>query len=449
VKQATARKVADSPTLYLPMPHPGQQRVRQEARRFNILAAGRRWRKSTNAVSIAAENAILGRTEFIGAPTYDQVKICFDEMQKAASSVAKFNGSRMEADFCTGGRVIFRSLDNPDNARGHTADDAFVDEFQDCDPYAWIEVLRPMLMDTNGTAWLQGTPKGRNHFYQLLQSASDPARPILNTRAWQIPTLGVEIRGDELVRMPHLYENPDIPFSEIQNLFETMSERQFRQEVLAEFVDDGGGVFRKVTECATEPRVTMPYHGTFAIGIDWGRSNDFTVCTVMDTRRRAVVEIDRFSGVGWDIQYNRVKTLVEKWKTPTSSSVTVIAEENNFGQVIIEALQRERIPLIAFHTDNATKTVIIDALANDIERGRVSYPYDVGLIAELQAFEESVTKSGLRSFGAPAGRDSHDDRVISLAIVANYCRTNATSSRNENPYVVGSHELMADSMAAL
>jgi Terminase large subunit, T4likevirus-type, N-terminal/Terminase RNaseH-like domain len=441
-------------TLFLPMPHAGQQRVHEEMKRFNALVAGRRWRKTTYAMALAAENALRGRTEFWGAPTYDQVSVAFNEMMKAAVEVAHFTGNPMGAEFKGGGKVIFRSLDNPDNARGHTADDVFIDEYQDVDPFAWSEVLRPMLMDTHGTALLQGTPRGRNHFYDLFQKASDKDHPMEDWAAWQIPTLGVEIHGAELVRKPHPYENSDISMKEIESLFRDsdMSERSFRQEILAEFVDDGGGVFRKVTSCATVKReeVGVPCHGTFAIGIDWGRSNDFTVCVVMDTRRRRVLEIDRFSGVGWDLQFGRVRALVDKWKIEKQSSVTVIAEDNNFGQVIMEALQRERIPLIPFHTDNATKTIIIDGLAQDIERGRISYPYDVGLINELQAYEEKASKTGMRTFGAPAGKNSHDDRVMALALVAYYCRRFASGGRSEeNPFVVGEQELDGAMMANL
>ena len=109
--------VEKSDRIRLPYPHQGQILVRKEAKRFNWLSAGRRWRKTTLAMAIAVENAVKGKTIIWGAPTYDQVSVGFEETRKAAHSVVKFNQSRMEAHFPNGGRILYRSLDNPDNAR--------------------------------------------------------------------------------------------------------------------------------------------------------------------------------------------------------------------------------------------------------------------------------------------------------------------------------------------
>jgi hypothetical protein len=50
-QMARALLLAIEPTaaLALPVPHPGQQRIIAEARRFNVIAAGRRWGKNTLA----------------------------------------------------------------------------------------------------------------------------------------------------------------------------------------------------------------------------------------------------------------------------------------------------------------------------------------------------------------------------------------------------------------
>ena len=139
-----------TPGIILPSPHPGQMWVRQNARRFNWLVAGRRWRKTTNGICIAVEKALQGYPVFWGAPVYDQVRIAWDELKKAAGRVASFSQSSMTCQFPHAGKIIFRSLDDPDNARGHTAALALLDEFPKIRPEAYYEVVRPMLMDTNG-----------------------------------------------------------------------------------------------------------------------------------------------------------------------------------------------------------------------------------------------------------------------------------------------------------
>lgn len=224
--------------IILPYPHLGQQRVRRESMRFNWLAAGRRWRKTTLAMAIAIEAALTGKQIIWGAPVYDQVRVAWAETQHAATGVARFNQSRMAAEFPSGGTITYRSLDNPDNVRGHTADGVVIDECASIKPDAWYQVLRPMLIDTNGWFWGIGTPKGHNWYWREFQGAAER----LDSTAWNAPTLGVTIEDGELVRQPHPLENPNIPFAEMRDLFETTPEHAFQQELLASFVALGDRV---------------------------------------------------------------------------------------------------------------------------------------------------------------------------------------------------------------
>src|SRR5262245_29897448 len=118
-------------TICLPYPHRGQRTVRIQSRRHNWLATGRRWRKTTLAMSICVEAALQGQTWLWGAPTYDQVRIAWEETRRAAAGApadADFRKSEMTVQFRDRGRILFRSLDNPDNARGWTAHGVVIDE---------------------------------------------------------------------------------------------------------------------------------------------------------------------------------------------------------------------------------------------------------------------------------------------------------------------------------
>jgi hypothetical protein len=72
------------------------------------------------------------------------------------------------------------------------------------------------------------------------------------------------------------------------------------------------------------------------------------------------------------------------------------------------------VPVIGFQFTNATKAVIVEALALAFERGEIRIPADQVLIAELLAFEGERGTSGLIRYGAPAG--FHDDCVMALAL---------------------------------
>jgi hypothetical protein len=412
--------VQDVVRIRLPDPHAGQQRVRWQARKINKLAAGRRWRKTTLLVAIAVEGAFgHGERWLWGAPTYDQVRIAWDEVASAVAGAAAFRRSEMLVDSpLTGGRILFRSLDDPDNARGHTADGIVLDEVADIPEAAWSRVLQPMLLDTGGQAWLIGTPKGHNWFWREFESSRDHP----DHRAWQIPTLGVEITANGLVRAPHPLENPHVPFSEIERLYHSTPERAFRQELLAEFIQDEGVVFRGISAAATGRLHAQPYAGQFAIGADWGRANDFTVLTVIDTAKRSVVDFDRFNRIDWQFQLARLRAMHEKWH-----KALILAEYNSAGEVLVQQLQRSGLPVWGFTTTQLSKAELIESLAHAIETGQISYPPIPELLAELQAFEMSRTPSGLARYAAPEGM--HDDCVMSLALAAKACRTTRLSEQ--------------------
>ena len=344
---------------------------------------------------------LRGATVLWGAPTFDQCRIGWGEAEKAAGGVAQFALSRMEATYPTGGKIIFRSLDDPNNARGHTVDGVIIDEAGYVNERAWYDVIRPMLSDTGGWALIMGTPFGRNWFYREHMGAKG------DTASFQGPTLGVKIVGSTLVRETHPLENPDFSFEEAVNLHRTLPERTFRQEFLAEFLEDGGGVFRKVREAATLPPGEPQDSHSYTFGVDWGRDNDFTCITVWDGPR--MVALDRFTGVDYALQVGRLKALVDRWHPHN-----IVAESNSMGQPLIDMLGHEGLPIMPFVTTNASKATIIDGLALALERGEIALQDDPVLVGEMQAYEMTTLPSGLIRYSAPEGM--HDDTVMSTAI---------------------------------
>ncbi|HPR35243.1 MAG TPA: terminase family protein [Anaerolineaceae bacterium] len=391
--------------IRLPYPHPGQILVRKEARRFNWLSAGRRWRKTTLTMAIAVENAVQGKAIIWGAPTYDQVRIGFEETQKAAVGIAEFNQSRMEAIFPNGGKVIYRSLDKANNVRGHTADGVVMDEAAYVDKEAWNKVLRPMLIDTGGWSWAIGSPNGRNWYWEEhVKAADDP-----DSMAWQVPTLGVRITDDGLVREPHPYENPDIPFDEIEKLFQSSPRKEFEQEILGQFVDLSGGVFRRVQEAAIlDPR--EPENGKqYVAGVDVAASVDYTVVTVLDAESKEMVYMDRFNRVDYPVLIDRLEAVYKRYHL-----TSMVVESNSIGRPVIDELVARGLNIVPFTTTSATKQAIIQNLQAAFENGQILVLNNQILVGELLSFESKRNASGGFSYSAPDGM--HDDCVLSLAI---------------------------------
>jgi len=149
----------------------------------------------------------------------------------------------------------------------------------------------------------------------------------------------------------------------------------------------------------------------YTIGVDWGRHEDFTVFAVLD-QHQALVHVDRFTGIGYELQVGRLTALWQRFGCPP-----ILAESNSMGGPLIERLQRARITVRAFHTTNASKAQAIEALSLGIENRQVALPADKRadfLRAELLAYEQERLPSGMIRYGAPPGQ--HDDGVMALAI---------------------------------
>lgn len=413
--------------------HPGQRYVYENARRLTILSCGRRWRKSTLAMTRCVLRAAQFKETVIwGAPTADQVDVCWQETKKKCDTFADFRESKKTAHFPGGGKIIYRSLDNPNNARGHSAHGAVIDEAAFVDPTAYTDVIQPMLMDTKGWCWLLSTPDGRNWFWQEYVKAQYDKE---NTIAIQVPTVGCEIayggpgEPPKLVRKPHPLENPFIDFAEIEKTFRNMPERSFRQEIMAEFMEDGGAVFRGVdaivrrnhplsSPCGPDCPGYAPhpvYEGTFVAGLDWGKENDYTDMSVWDAHKAYEVDHMRINRFDFDYQREVVKAMYHKWKIKV-----LIAEQNSIGTPNIEELRKDGLYIQPYAVTPATKRPLIEALALAIETGKVSL-LDIPENEELKAYQIEKTSAGNIKYNAPRGSGIHDDAVISRALAYQGC----------------------------
>jgi hypothetical protein len=271
-------------------------------------------------------------------------------------------------------------------------DVVIIDEAARIPEEAWTDAIQPTLADRNGCALLISTPKGKNWFYrEWMRGATHNAEYA----SFTAPTS----------------DNPN-PF--IKQAFErarlAVSDRTFRQEWMAEFIEDGGGVFRDVRAAARAEVQEVPIAGhTYVAGLDWALMADFTVLTVMDATTRSVAFTDRFHGIPYELQRERIAAACARFGVQT-----VIAESNAMGGPNNEMLRARKLPVRDFTTTAGTKAEIIEQLAAAFDNRRITITSDPELIAELQAFETERRPSGTVSYRAPAG--FHDDMVMSLAL---------------------------------
>jgi ribosomal protein L37AE/L43A len=390
--------------IELPVPHAGQRQIFTEAARFNVLSCGRRWGKSTLGIDRIVRPALEAFPCGWFAPNYKNLLEAWRALQEVlAPVITSRNNAEYRLETRGGGSITMFSLDSDvsDTVRGRAFKTVVIDEAALVRSLrtVWENGIRPTLADHRGDAWFLSTPRGMNDFKTFYDRGQDPERD--DWASWCMPTS----------------TNPHIAPEEIEAARLDMTEAAFSQEFLAAFVNWEGAVFRGVMECATAERKGEPEAGhEYVIGADWGRSNDYTVFSVVDITARAMVDIDRSNRVDYVLQRGRLQALCDRWR-PSK----VIAESNSIGQPIIEELQRAGLPVQAFTTTNASKAEIIEALALAFEQRSIAILNDPVLLGELQAFAAEQLPGGMLRYAAPG--EQHDDCVMSLALAWSIIRS--------------------------
>lgn len=384
-------------TVKMPRLHPGQKEIEQSPARFKTLACGRRFGKTTLAESELSHRAIKGLYTAYFAPSYKMTTQTFRELSWLLRDVTtKANKNEGRIELLTGGWIDFWSLStmSAESVRGRKYHFIVIDEAAMIPVLLqyWDEVMQPLLVDYRGGAFFCSTPRGRNDFYTVYQRGLEGKHK--DYASWNFPTVA----------------NPIISPDEVERARQTTVERSFRQEYLAEFVEDAGSVFRHVAVISTaQPASGRVRPHRIVMGVDWGRDMDFTAISIMDATTGVQLYTDRFNQVGWAVQRGRIKALAEQFEVEF-----ILAERNAIGDVNIEALQAEGLPVEPFMTTYASKMALIDGLALAIERQEITLLADPIQTHELQAYTMERTAAGNYVYGAPHG--GHDDTVMALAL---------------------------------
>lgn len=404
----------------LPPFHQKQLEIAQDTHRFKVVAAGRRFGKTRMSALLCIAEALEGRRAWWVAPTYKMTEPGWRDVRILASQIPFMDmrvGDRA-VESPNGGFVKVRSADDPQSLRGEGLDLVVLEECAYLNEVAWTEVLRPALSDRKGRALFISTPKGRTFFWRLFNRGMDPDER--DWKSWQIPSAG----------------SPFLDPNELEDARQDMAESIYRQEYLAQFVETDGAVFRNVMSCATGELAAEPYKGNLIMGIDFGKKDDFTVITLFDPDKDAVVDFDRFNKIDYSFQLTRVHTMLKKWEG-AGANVKVVPEMNAAGDVVIEMMRRPpySMAVTPFTTTNITKPQIIEHLAVRIERQEITYPDIRPLVGELLGYESQRTPQGYMAYSAP--KNAHDDCVVSLAIAVWHARTDVGIALMPGEVVVG------------
>lgn len=238
--------------------HSGQMDVYRDDHRFKIVVAGRRWGKTRLSAITAIIEALKDTNEFgydlkgknvyYIAPTFDQAKRNIWEYLKefgkdVITGVHENSGSITILNKC---KIEVKGADRPDTLRGVGLRYVILDEYADMKPQVWETIIRPTLTDVKGKALFIGTPKGKNHFYELYLDAVNQPEVYAT---FQFKTT----------------ENPTLPQDEVEVARTSLSSDAFRQEYEANFASSGGGALKEewIKVDKTEPK-----EGSYFVTLD-------------------------------------------------------------------------------------------------------------------------------------------------------------------------------------
>lgn len=215
--------------------HEHQQQIVRSPARFKVIRGGRRGGKTILETEVMTFKAVTGknRNVFYIAPTQIQARsIIWESLKARLAGVGEAHEQRLEMKVPTqdGGYSIIKvaGWENRENFRGQSAHHITFDETDTMKDFfiGWQEIFRPALIDTAGSADFIGTPKKENPNLRRLEKE-------------------LEKNGD-MYGVFHFssWDNPSLPRPELEKAKREMDADTYRQEIMAEYVDNAGSLFR-------------------------------------------------------------------------------------------------------------------------------------------------------------------------------------------------------------
>jgi hypothetical protein len=402
-------------------PHPRQQIIHDSDARWRVVCNGRRFGKTYLAAAEALSVALVGGRAMIVGPTHLTSTIAFNQVSDFVfasdairSLVTKQNhgqGAKL-LRFATGGEILTRSSESPDSMLGLGYDLIVFDECAEEPDGGTIyqKFIRPALSDRHGRGLFISTPGYDDWFRDF----------------WERENLGFS--GWKSFQMPS--GPPTVSTEEIEDARLELPESIFRQQYLAEFLESSGAVFSGIADAAVlEPKAGPEEGAYYVMGVDIAQVDDWTVAVVMDARSWQVVAMDRFQGIPYPEQEERLARMARHWRC---QHVQIDATNN---QAMAEHLDMRLgfSNVIAFKFSSQSKYRVVNQLVMAFEQKSIKLlaPTSSAIaqqtIGELRAYAREKLPSGMIRTSAPPGK--HDDCVMALCMALDATMTYGAGSR--------------------
>ncbi len=369
----TRRTATETPVVRIPRPTDVQLRFLRSKAKRKVLRGGRRGGKTVGEGILAVEEFLKGRRILYATPTTEQVERFWATITRALeepidAGIFKKNESSHEIELPgTEQRIKAKTAWNADMLRGDFADTLILDELQLMDETVWTEVGAPMMLDTNGDTIFSFTPP------------SLMSRSISKARDKKFASkLFKRAEADTTGRWEAFHftsaDNPHISADAIREIAGDMTDLAYRQEILAEDIDEVPGALWTY-ETIEENRVKeAPPLIRIGIGVDpaitskkSSAETGILIAGLAEDGKIYILEDRscRDRPHGWASQ---VVTGFHKWEADK-----VIGETNQGGEMVEHTINSvEELPFEAVHASRG-KMARAEPVASRSEKGMMKF----------------------------------------------------------------------------
>ena len=377
-------------------PHEGQKKVINNKHRERILCAGRRFGKSQLCAYEVVYVALQpNKRIWISAPSYELTKIVFDQAMMWLYKLLPKEGINVKRKpfpkikLKNGTVIEGKSCEARTGLLGRSTDLVIIDEAARVDEEIWTQYIKPTTHERKGRVIYISTPTGINWFYDKF----------------------LELKPQKSAYHFTSKDNPYFDEEEWDKAKKSLPDKVFRQEYEAEFLTEGGLVFRNIEDSIDGECLEEPQDGsTYVLGLDIARHNDFTGIVVMNRATKKVAYMDRFNELDFHYQKERILTCAKKY-----NNAKIIIDSTGMGDSVASDLKRhalvEEYPLYS----QKAKQRLIDKLIIFLDQNVIKIPDNDTLVNELKRYEVKMSRNN-NSYVYSAPRGEHDDMVIALAL---------------------------------
>ena len=348
--------------------------VKTSPAKRKVIRAGRRSGKTVGVALLACEEFLAGQRVLYGTPTQDQMETFWFEVKRAlaelidAGIVYKNESLHIVEIPGTKQRIRAKTCWNAETLRGDYADLLILDEYQLMNEDTWELVGAPMLLDNDGDAIFIYTPPSLRS--RTISKARDPRHAAKLFNFAQQDTTG---RWEAFHFTSH--DNPFIHGGALQEIAHDMTALAYRQEIMAEDVDEVPGALWTLA-MIDDSRVDKAPERMARIVVGVDPPGGVTECGIIIAARQG----DDY----YILHDSSIQGSPNQWGVAVVNSYAdykadrVVAEKNFGGDMVMSTLGRVASDMdvdmpVRYVTASRGKAVRAEPVAALYERGKVHH----------------------------------------------------------------------------